>query len=277
MNQFVAPALTQANSAALTDRKRDLLERLSALRLAVIGGLVGRCEPEEFYHLATNLLEDVKVYEPSLQTSQLDQLIAKVAKARDGDTRLTAAQTWVDGLSLLLSERIDERAIWKLAPQRPPRLLIFLILAVLVLLLGTTWYRQTFIDEFVFPNRKQRLADLRSIVQALEAFRVDRGAYPVSAGGGKEWSGYLWSGTGEAWIVGLAGIYIPKLPRDPRNAVTRYMQYVYKSDGQKYKLLSLLPEDCSATIVAMPELSDPSRNGHRCTSYGYWTQGAERW
>jgi hypothetical protein len=76
----------------------------------------------------------------------------------------------------------------------------------------------------------------------------------------------------------MAPTYLATIPRDPRQDENPYNQYIYKSNGEEYKLLALVPEDCQYTIKHYPKLSDPPRNVYnQCYAYGYWTPGAELW
>lgn len=259
------------------DSKRPLLESLSALRMLLIGGLVLPGEVPTFMRLAADLSAAVKAQYPSLAMKPLDDLLARIPRIRDPDAVLLTARNFVDGLALLLSERETENSLLRIRVARPPMGLVAMAVLVLAVLAGTIWYNQNFTNDVIFPMRQERLADLSAIKTALEAYRAENGAYPASEGGGTEWNGRLWAGADGAWIPGLAPKYIAALPTDPRDAVTPYMQYVYRSDGQNYKLLALFPEDCSTTVGERRELADPVRNARRCSAYGYWTPGAANW
>ncbi len=128
---------------------------------------------------------------------------------------------------------------------------------------------------FMFPLRATRLDDLGRLKAALVAYRNDHGSYPATP----DWRGLFWPGTiAPDWLPGLVPHYLPAAPRDPRGTEIAHAQYIYRSDGQDYKLLSMLPEDCAFTVWLRPDLDDGARNrpGH-CISFGYWTEGAARW
>lgn len=122
-----------------------------------------------------------------------------------------------------------------------------------------------------------RLRDLDSLKKALDLYYSDYEAYPNSFGGAGVWDGLYscWGDSTPDWIAGLvSGGYIPRLPRDPRNHTVCGEQYIYRSDGVDYKLISHQPEDCNSVITVSPNLTDPSRI---CWAYGYYTDGARNW
>ena len=122
----------------------------------------------------------------------------------------------------------------------------------------------------------QRVADLTIIIHALEAYKKDHRSYPVSDKSGRQWSG-VYNGTlgnAEDWIGGLVPEYLVVLPRDPRGSDSPYPQYLYKSNGAHYKLISRNPTDCAEVKALYPNLIDPKRG---CRAYGYWTPRAARW
>jgi hypothetical protein len=130
----------------------------------------------------------------------------------------------------------------------------------------------------VFPHHWRRLADLDSLKTALERYHQNMGSYPGSADAGTSWNGVGWKGAVEDWLPGLAPSFIPGLPADPRGSENPYNQYVYKSDGRDYKLLSLVPEDCDLIVRQRPSMSDPARNVYnQCYAVGFWTPGAAAW
>jgi hypothetical protein len=68
--------------------------------------------------------------------------------------------------------------------------------------------------------------------------------------------------------------YLEQLPRDPRGNDVPDQQYLYRSDGKDYKLISHSPEDYTFVRASRPELIDPVREGW---AYGFWTEGAVGW
>lgn len=134
-------------------------------------------------------------------------------------------------------------------------------------------------DRLALANFRQRVRDFGVLATALEAYRRAQGAYPLSEGNGEKWSGIGWADADPArWLQGLVPAHLPRLPRDPRRTLIPHAQYVYRSDGQDYKLIALLPEDCNRAVRRRPELSDPVRNVNGiCAAYGVWTAGAKEW
>lgn len=121
-----------------------------------------------------------------------------------------------------------------------------------------------------------RLIDLHSIVYALEEYKLEHNAYPISSGQGSGWDG-LYSSYGESradWIQGIVPNFLPALPRDPRMNTSTSEQYLYKSNGANYKLLAHSPDDCHEVLKVFPVLVDPVR---KCWAYGYWTPRAASW
>jgi len=133
----------------------------------------------------------------------------------------------------------------------------------------------------------QRMKDFEVIRAALDQYRTVRGAYPVSSGNGERWNGIGWGGAREAWISGLVPDFVPSLPRDPRMSENPFEQYVYRSDGNDYKLLVLVADDCKYVVRKHPDMDDDVRNLSRfgttskpirdCRAYGHWTPGAMSW
>jgi hypothetical protein len=266
-------AIKSAEEAAV----RELTARLSALRLMLIGGLASSTEAREFHKLATRLMNEIGRFGSDADMALLQLTLAKFARARDLDAALALGRIWVEEVSLFFSKR--ERWANRLFPPfKSPSIAMAMLCAALLALLGCTlWYNTQFLNRVVFPKRVQRLAELAEIKSALERFHHDHERYPLSVNDGKSWSGWLWPASDANWIPELVPEYIAQLPLDPRHAATPYMQYIYKSDGRNYKLLTVLPEDCAVTVKDHPEMSDKVRNQARCTSYGYWTAAAEIW
>ena len=117
-----------------------------------------------------------------------------------------------------------------------------------------------------------RVTHLTSIRDALAAYHQVRGKYPESSG----WDGLYsnWGRSTPDWISGLAPEYLPQLPRDPRANDAPDQQYLYKSDGKDYKLISHSPDDHGFVRATRPDLIDPARESW---AYGFWTRGAAPW
>jgi len=121
-------------------------------------------------------------------------------------------------------------------------------------------------------NSEQRISDLTQINAALEAYHKEHGAYPKSKGFDGLYT--TWGEASKEWIKDLVPKYINALPRDPRLNTNPKEQYLYRSNGKDFKLISHGAEDCKIVKSKQPELIDPKRD---CWSYGYWTEGAKNW
>lgn len=83
---------------------------------------------------------------------------------------------------------------------------------------------------------------LRQLQVALEAYRNDHGSYPVTTG--TAWWGMSINGGSRstlgvnAYIPGLTPRYISELPEDPSGETVGWSGFLYRSNGQHYKLLS---------------------------------------
>jgi len=101
----------------------------------------------------------------------------------------------------------------------------------------------------------RRITDLKEIQKALELYYDANGSYPLGSQGSGVWSSHTADyGNNNNYIVGLAPIYIPSLPRDPKYDTTSY-GYLYQSNGTDY---SLIAHNTMETIVG----NDPSAAGN---------------
>lgn len=131
------------------------------------------------------------------------------------------------------------------------------------------------------PTAAQRIADLTDLRNALAAYHKEHNAYPTTPSGG--WLGLYnaWGPSSPNWVPDLAPRYISALPRDPRRNPDPTAQYLYRSDGKDYKLLTFYPGvDCEGVANVRPDLLDALRGGkgpYRCHAYGYWSPGAASW
>lgn len=118
-----------------------------------------------------------------------------------------------------------------------------------------------------------RVKDLMTIREALHAYHHRHDAFPRSSGG---WDGLYtnWGTATQDWIPALVPDHLSKLPRDPRCHERPDQQYLYKSDGVDYKVISHGPDDYAAVSVTTPEMIDPVRRGW---AYGFWSEGAKLW
>jgi hypothetical protein len=119
----------------------------------------------------------------------------------------------------------------------------------------------------------QRKRDLEKIRTALEKYRADKGAYPVS----ENFDGFHsnWGRAAPDWIRGLSPAFIAALPRDPQLSEEATPQYLYRSDGTGYKLVSHGANASSAIASGLdPQMVDPLRKSF---AFGYWTENAQGW
>jgi hypothetical protein len=269
----------------MSARLEQLFSRLEPLRLMTLGGLTGPSDAADAALLFERIADDVASAFPtrSPEIAKLRQDFKRVPAIRDMDRRLTKARSLVDGLTACLVA-IEAESPSSTAPgqrRRPARSFVTWVVlgvALCLALVARLAYEPLFMGRMVFPLYAQRFADMSALHEAVERYHRDRGAFPLSAEGGAKWNGIARSGDPKQWIPGLAPAYIAALPRDPRENDNPYNQFVYKSDGADYKLLSLVPEDCSYAIKRHPALSDPARNLYnQCYAYGYWTPGAVTW
>lgn len=116
---------------------------------------------------------------------------------------------------------------------------------------------------------KQRVADLEIIRVALEAYRDDNGGYPDT--------GDMWASLGHRkasnWLPELAPNYLKTVPQDPSGSWDPgAAQYLYKSNGLGYKLVSHKSGDCTEVTAETSAQRDPKRsNAGSCWAYGFWT------
>jgi hypothetical protein len=244
----------------------ELVHDLRTLTAAVADGRIekgtaaARQLEQELEYELDSLSTRLSASEANLQIpiSGLAHVLAKLKK----ETRRGASRTSLFPSGALPSIR------WRQLTEAALLLAIALLLLVMLL------------PAWLYPDRAIRLADFAKLMTALESYRADNGHYPISlsAGGGNEWTGIGWNGVGEDWLPGLVPKYLEKLPRDPRGPGIAQAQYIYFSDGQDYKLLSLSTPECRWTVLMNPAMNDPRRNTEDvCEAYGYYTGGAAQW
>lgn len=110
------------------------------------------------------------------------------------------------------------------------------------------------------------LYNLLRIADALHAYRIDNGHYPVSIGFDGIYA--KWGTSSPDWIKGLAPEYISELPIDTRQSKSEVEQYFYISNGAGYKIFSHLPADCEKVKEYFPTTIDKKRD---CWGYGFWS------
>ena len=137
----------------------------------------------------------------------------------------------------------------------------------------------------------KRKSDLKEIQKALESFKARNGFYPVTTSSPGHPSGHKWYAqcnyndapnavvgnmAGDNMIPGLAPVFIPKIPTDPRNSTVNPQRsagcssgdcggcananhncYKYVSNGTDYKLVAhCTPE---GTLTSDDPFYDPQR------------------
>lgn len=119
----------------------------------------------------------------------------------------------------------------------------------------------------------QRKRDLEEIRAALEKYREAKGSYPLSQAFDGLYS--IWGSAAQNWIPGLVPTFLPTLPRDPELSTEATPQYIYRSNGAAYKLISHgANASCKIALRDAPQLVDPRRN---CFGFGFWSPDAEGW
>lgn len=121
--------------------------------------------------------------------------------------------------------------------------------------------------------KQQTMTNMISLKKAIDEYFHDNHSYPESSGG---WDATVAS-YGESrkdWIRGLVPKYLKALPSDPRESQDEMKQFMYKSDGNDFKLLAHFPLGVEEVIKGHPELVDPRRP---TWAYGFWSEGAKDW
>jgi hypothetical protein len=121
--------------------------------------------------------------------------------------------------------------------------------------------------------KQKTISDILALKAALEKYYESNNTYPKSSGGFDAVNA-AFGESKEDWIPGLAPDYIKALPRDPRRSKNPREQYMYKSDGQDYKLIAHNPLGMDEASKAHPELVDPARPSW---AVGTWSEGAKNW
>jgi hypothetical protein len=183
------------------------------------------------------------------------------ATEKDAGRRIRAGRPWAQQIFRLWPG-------WRAGLET---LLLVILLAGTGTVVGLAW---------LYPDRVTRLADMSTLRDALERHRADNGQYPKSdkTSGDYDWTGIGWHGVDSNWLPDLVPKYLKALPRDPRNTDIAAANYIYRSNGTDFKLLTLLTPECSFTAWLNPKMGDPVRNTESyCQAYGYWTPGAVGW
>jgi general secretion pathway protein G len=134
-----------------------------------------------------------------------------------------------------------------------------------------------------------RYADAKTIMKALELYKVDHGSYPptsaTSSGAGCTGNGYSFSwATDGTWMKPLVdGGYLAKVPTPPINDCTHYYRYLHPSAtsyGCTSRTVSyyVLTIDGTDSTFIPADASNPSWNWKPCPeATAWWGTGASGW
>lgn len=131
-----------------------------------------------------------------------------------------------------------------------------LILISMTLLLGQTSCEKpaAMADQPKEDSVVLQLARINKILVALHTYKSERGSYPVQA----DWTPYEQGG--KDWIPNLVPDYVDSLPNDPRwNPANPYERFLYKSDGQQFKLIIHRGTAMNEIRALCPWSNDPIR------------------
>ncbi len=150
--------------------------------------------------------------------------------------------------------------------------------------LGTRWQQHlgrylSIQIAYEYTEADQRIAEMRTIANALAAYRHDHGNYPATSPLPKHGvpTRNVTSGgaIGPALIRGdIPGLFPTYLPR-PQTMIPRCDNapaYLYLSDGLDYKLVYANPLDFPYAKQRYPQHIDMGRS-----AYGIWTKSAKSW
>lgn len=122
---------------------------------------------------------------------------------------------------------------------------LLVVVTILALLAGILV--PVFEDDLSSSRDAVRMASLKNLSWALEAYKSVNGAYPTTGGAWRgdppAYGGHGYDAVG--YIPGLVPNFIQALPRDPDPQFPAVdAGFVYRSDGQDYKLIAhRTPED----------------------------------
>lgn len=135
-----------------------------------------------------------------------------------------------------------------------------------------------------------RLQNLREVRTALEVYRNERGAYPITGPDPTDvdWSSAScpgWTIVGDTsgadgWVPGLAPQYIKVLPLDPKpiiNPVGASYCYVYISDGVDYMLMAYRTVETHTQATNPAPRPSYSQGVNYQNSFAFYTPGARTW
>jgi hypothetical protein len=159
--------------------------------------------------------------------------------------------------------------------------LCFLLFLIISLTLGYRPLKQRYYKEKELYDaltkeeirKKQTVQDILLLKDALQSYYNDNKTYPKSSGA---WDAVV-AAFGESrkdWIPGLVPRYLKELPIDPRKSKDGQKQYMYKSDGNNFKLIAHNPVGFAEIALDHPELVDPVRQSW---ALGVWSEEAKNW
>lgn len=101
----------------------------------------------------------------------------------------------------------------------------------------------SFSDARALARDEARKAALKEVQLALELYRSQNGRYPDAGCSATAWAGpgphsASWGTQCDEYIVGLVPDFISQLPTDPTREDEDNIGYLYRSDGNSYKLLA---------------------------------------
>lgn len=123
----------------------------------------------------------------------------------------------------------------------------------------------------------ERVRVARTIADALARYHAQANQYPV-----RHNFSPLYGNTGDAvrrWLPEL-GPSLKRLPGAIDNNDNGLGQWLYRSDGQDFKLIFHEPTDIEQRIVLQKfrSLADPERISQKSVrAFGYWSPGAIHW
>ena len=127
--------------------------------------------------------------------------------------------------------------------------------------------------------------EMRQINQAIQMYYADNGSYPLcdTSNTTSYHSNYQWCGYAQStnFILGLVPKYISKIPNMNYGSDTISDSYVYKSDGNDYKLIRNSGSEGLPSIERTNN-SLADQNPHQIVTnaygaWGYWSDGAKDW
>lgn len=132
-----------------------------------------------------------------------------------------------------------------------------------------------------------RKTDLKNMELAVKLYKAQTGHYPIGCKGSGAWSGAL-SGSyscGANYIVGLTPDFISVLPSDAHYPSTANVGYIYRSDGNDYKIMAHQSVESAKIKSFSDEFARCPSVGGSCASltpaiastYAVYSGGAAGW